>query len=285
MLKSKTCVRASLASSTRNRRIKALFPLTSPSSILSPNSCVTARSWRANSCLLRLVHLILRCLEEAARILIAWKHGECKRIIGEVCVLVDRIEHIEAKTPIAAGTRSSSAWPPGSGRPTPCWRRGTSTCEDGDDVVVGVLETHGREATAARAAGLEILPRRTVDYRGSRLEEMDLPGILPRTPRGLPHRRARAHERAGRRARQALRGRRGRPRRRHPRRVDDERAAPRVAQRPRDRADRRARPRDGARTRSSRAPTTSSSSTSRPRNCSSACGPGASIRRSGSRPR
>ena len=53
---------------------------------------------------------------------------------------------------------------------------------DGDDVVVGVVETHGREATAARAAGLEILPRRTVAYRGAAIEEMDLPGILQRHP-------------------------------------------------------------------------------------------------------
>ena len=54
--------------------------------------------------------------------------------------------------------------------------------EDGDDVVVGVVETHGRAATAARAAGLEILPRRTVAYRGAAIEEMDLPGILERRP-------------------------------------------------------------------------------------------------------
>ncbi len=54
--------------------------------------------------------------------------------------------------------------------------------EDGEDVVVGVVETHGRVATAARTAGLEILPRRTVEYRGSALEEMDLPGIIARRP-------------------------------------------------------------------------------------------------------
>ena len=53
---------------------------------------------------------------------------------------------------------------------------------DGVDVVVGVVETHGREATAARAAGLEVLPRRAVAYRGATIEEMDLPGILRRRP-------------------------------------------------------------------------------------------------------
>jgi two-component system sensor histidine kinase KdpD len=52
----------------------------------------------------------------------------------------------------------------------------------GIDVCIGVLETHGRADTQAAAAGLEILPRRRVDHRGSTLCEMDLPGILVRAP-------------------------------------------------------------------------------------------------------
>jgi two-component system sensor histidine kinase KdpD len=52
----------------------------------------------------------------------------------------------------------------------------------GQDVVIGVLETHGREETARQAEGLEILPRRAVAYRGSTLWELDLPGILTRHP-------------------------------------------------------------------------------------------------------
>ena len=54
--------------------------------------------------------------------------------------------------------------------------------EAGRDVVVGLLETHGRAATEALAAGLESVPRRRVEYRGVKLEEMDLPGILARAP-------------------------------------------------------------------------------------------------------
>jgi two-component system sensor histidine kinase KdpD len=54
--------------------------------------------------------------------------------------------------------------------------------EAGRDVVIGLLETHGRAATEQAAAGLERLPRRGVPYRGVRLEEMDLPGILRRAP-------------------------------------------------------------------------------------------------------
>jgi two-component system sensor histidine kinase KdpD len=52
----------------------------------------------------------------------------------------------------------------------------------GRDVALGMLETHGREDTAAMAEGLELVPRRTVSYRGAGLEEMDLPGILARAP-------------------------------------------------------------------------------------------------------
>ena len=54
--------------------------------------------------------------------------------------------------------------------------------EAGRDVVVGLLETHRRADTARVAEGLEILPRRTIEYRGTALEEMDLPGILRRAP-------------------------------------------------------------------------------------------------------
>ncbi len=54
--------------------------------------------------------------------------------------------------------------------------------EAGRDVVIGLLETHGRAETARVAEGLPILPRRHVAYRETALEEMDLPGILRRAP-------------------------------------------------------------------------------------------------------
>src|ERR1700747_2587315 len=50
--------------------------------------------------------------------------------------------------------------------------------EAGRDVVIGLLETHGRADTAAVAEGLELVPRRRVPYRDRTLDEMDLPGIL-----------------------------------------------------------------------------------------------------------
>jgi two-component system sensor histidine kinase KdpD len=53
---------------------------------------------------------------------------------------------------------------------------------EGQDVVVGVVETHGRSDTAALLDGLEILPPRTVEYRGTALREFDLDAALKRRP-------------------------------------------------------------------------------------------------------
>ena len=50
------------------------------------------------------------------------------------------------------------------------------------DVVVGIVETHGRKDTAALLEGLEVLPARFVEYRGTRLAEFDLDGALARRP-------------------------------------------------------------------------------------------------------
>jgi len=52
----------------------------------------------------------------------------------------------------------------------------------GADVVAGVVETYGLPLTEALLSGLEIIPRKVVDYRGTRLEEMDLDAVLRRRP-------------------------------------------------------------------------------------------------------
>jgi len=52
----------------------------------------------------------------------------------------------------------------------------------GTDVVVGFVETHDREQTAAQLEGLEIVPRKKVDYRGSTFPEMDVDAVLVRQP-------------------------------------------------------------------------------------------------------
>lgn len=52
----------------------------------------------------------------------------------------------------------------------------------GVDVVIGVVETHGRAETAALVGDLEQVPRRRIEYRGVVLEEMDLDAMLLRHP-------------------------------------------------------------------------------------------------------
>jgi two-component system sensor histidine kinase KdpD len=52
----------------------------------------------------------------------------------------------------------------------------------GVDVVLGLIETHGRADTAALLEGLEMVPRRAIEYRGLTVEEMDLDAVLARHP-------------------------------------------------------------------------------------------------------
>jgi two-component system, OmpR family, sensor histidine kinase KdpD len=52
----------------------------------------------------------------------------------------------------------------------------------GIDVVAGMIETHGRAETQAKIGDLEVVPSRTIEYKGKNLEEMDLPAILRRKP-------------------------------------------------------------------------------------------------------
>jgi two-component system sensor histidine kinase KdpD len=52
----------------------------------------------------------------------------------------------------------------------------------GEDVVVGVVETHGRKGIAELAPQIETVPRKKIDYKGTVFEEMDIDGILRRNP-------------------------------------------------------------------------------------------------------
>jgi two-component system, OmpR family, sensor histidine kinase KdpD len=52
----------------------------------------------------------------------------------------------------------------------------------GRAVVIGYVETHGRRETEDLVAGLEIIPRRVIEYRGTRIEEMDIDAVLSRKP-------------------------------------------------------------------------------------------------------
>jgi two-component system sensor histidine kinase KdpD len=61
-------------------------------------------------------------------------------------------------------------------------QEGRAESDTGRDVAIGYLEPHGREETTAQAEGLEEIPPRMVDYRGTPLAEMDLPAVLVRKP-------------------------------------------------------------------------------------------------------
>ena len=71
---------------------------------------------------------------------------------------------------------------PGVGKTFRMLQEGRAEAENGRDVVIGYLEPHGRAETTAQAEGLETVPRRQLTYRGTPLEEMDLPAVLARRP-------------------------------------------------------------------------------------------------------
>ena len=71
---------------------------------------------------------------------------------------------------------------PGVGKTYEMLQSARARLKAGADVVVGVVETHGRAETEALLDGLEILPRRRLDYKDQILEEMDLDALIARRP-------------------------------------------------------------------------------------------------------
>ena len=72
---------------------------------------------------------------------------------------------------------------PGVGKTYEMLSEGAARRRDGVDVVIGVVETHGRVETEALTRGHEVIPRRAVPYEGRTLHDMDLDAILARAPR------------------------------------------------------------------------------------------------------
>src|SRR5436305_4767696 len=71
---------------------------------------------------------------------------------------------------------------PGVGKTYEMLQSAQAKRREGVDLVVGVVETHGRRETEALLKDLEIIPRREVEYNGHRLTEIDLDAILKRRP-------------------------------------------------------------------------------------------------------
>ncbi len=71
---------------------------------------------------------------------------------------------------------------PGVGKTYQMLLEGRRIKQEGIDVVVGLVETHGRLETAGLIEGLEVIPRRRVQYHGITVDEMDLDAVLSRHP-------------------------------------------------------------------------------------------------------
>ena len=71
---------------------------------------------------------------------------------------------------------------PGVGKTFAMLDEGRRRLSRGTDVVVGIVETHGRAHTAEQLDGLEIVPRQRLEYRGTTFEELDLDALLDRRP-------------------------------------------------------------------------------------------------------
>src|SRR5258705_2254804 len=71
---------------------------------------------------------------------------------------------------------------PGVGKTYEMLQQARARKKDGYDIVIGVVEAPGRREAEALAEGLEVSPRRSIEYKGQSLEEMNLDGIIARRP-------------------------------------------------------------------------------------------------------
>src|SRR6516162_5278534 len=87
-----------------------------------------------------------------------------------------REEHRSGRLKIFVGAA------PGVGKTYEMLQQARARKRDGYDIIVGVVETHGRKETQALLEGFEVVPRKRLEYRGQSLEEMDLDAIIARHP-------------------------------------------------------------------------------------------------------
>ncbi len=90
----------------------------------------------------------------------------------------DAAEEVEAAGPFRIYLGAA----PGVGKTYAMLSEGQRRRRRGADVVAGFVEAYGRRLTEELIDGLEVIPRKAVDYRGRRLEEMDLDAIVRRRP-------------------------------------------------------------------------------------------------------
>src|SRR5271165_6789731 len=71
---------------------------------------------------------------------------------------------------------------PGVGKTYEMLHQARARKKDGYDIVVGIVETHGRRETEALLEGLEVIPRKRIEYKAQLLQEMDLDAVIARHP-------------------------------------------------------------------------------------------------------
>jgi two-component system sensor histidine kinase KdpD len=92
---------------------------------------------------------------------------------------------LEESTPVRQGGvfKLFLGYAPGVGKTYNMLSEAIRRHSRGEDVVIGVVETHGRKVTAELTAQLEQVPRKKIEYKGALFEEMDVDAILARRPR------------------------------------------------------------------------------------------------------
>lgn len=91
-------------------------------------------------------------------------------------------EEKEDEAPARGRLKIFLSYTPGAGKTFRMLQEAHVLRQRGVDVVVALVETHGRAETEALLQGLEVLPRRQVNYRGLLLQELDLDAVLARKP-------------------------------------------------------------------------------------------------------
>ncbi len=96
--------------------------------------------------------------------------------------MLERVRREEPEASTRGHLRIFLGAAPGVGKTFAMLEEGHRLRDEGRDVVIGLVETYGRNETEAQLGDLEVIPRRRVPYRGVLLEEMDTDAILARQP-------------------------------------------------------------------------------------------------------
>ncbi|HEY1264754.1 MAG TPA: universal stress protein [Terriglobales bacterium] len=94
------------------------------------------------------------------------------------------LQEVEPRTPPAI-FKLFLGYAPGVGKTFQMLSEGIRRRSRGEDIVIGVVETHGRKPTAELMSRLEAVPRKPLKYKGTIFEEMDVDAILARRPQAV----------------------------------------------------------------------------------------------------